>query len=162
MSKVIDYEGKKLMIDCIGCAREKGAFNTGNIYKSEYFDVHQDLETPIPGFLIISSRRHIKSIDEFTDSEQLDFIKTITLARKAQRQILSIEHIIMVQEEISKHHFHVWLFPQYDWMDNIGGRVSAISTIMNYAKESMKTIEILESIEIMNHKLISFFESYAR
>jgi hypothetical protein len=84
MSKIKDYLGQEMKIDCIGCAREQGQISTGNIYQTEFFDVHQDLEIPIAGFLIISSRRHIKSVADFSDSEQIDFIKTFCTARKAQ------------------------------------------------------------------------------
>jgi diadenosine tetraphosphate (Ap4A) HIT family hydrolase len=156
MNNIIDYNGEQLLVGCIGCARESDQIIIGNLIKTNYFDAHQDLEIPIPGFVIISSRRHIKSVDEFTEDEQIDFIKLLSNVRKAQRSALKIDEIILIQEENSKHHFHIWLFPRYSWMDKFGKKVSSSAEVIKYAKMHMKTPENLELIKKANNSLIQF------
>jgi len=105
--KIVDYNGQEKSISCIGCARERGEIATGNIMKTKYFDVHQDFETPISGFVIVSSCRHIKRIDEFTKPEQQDFIKLLIKIRTALRKVLKIKIVYLIQKEDTSHHFHI-------------------------------------------------------
>ena len=157
---IVDLTGKTKKIACLGCDRENGLIDLGNIVKSEYFDAHQDYEIPIPGFVIISSRRHIQSIDEFTDDEQQDFIRFLCRLRSAQRQFLGIEVIYLVQEEDTSHHFHVWMFPRYDWMEEkFGRKIQSVRPIMEYARENMKTEANIQEVEAATQKLKQFFSS---
>ena len=157
---IVDLRGQKKKISCLGCARERGEISLGNIIKSKYFDAHQDYEIPIPGFVIISSRRHIQSVDEFTDEEQQDFIKFLCSLRTAQRQVLGIDVVYLVQEEDTFHHFHVWMFPRYDWMaEKFGRKIHSIRPIMEYARENLKTEENIKEAENATQKLKQFFSS---
>ncbi|MFA6518751.1 MAG: diadenosine tetraphosphate hydrolase [Candidatus Shapirobacteria bacterium] len=157
---ITDLTGKTKKITCLGCDREKGLINLGNIVKSEYFDAHQDYEIPIPGFVIVSSKRHIQSIDEFTEDEQRDFIKFLCRLRSAQRQVLGIEVIYIVQEEDTSHHFHVWMFPRFDWMEErFGRKIQSVRPIMEYARENMKTETKIKEVETATQKLKQFFSS---
>lgn len=157
---IVDLTGKTKKIACLGCDREKGLIDLGNIVKSEYFDAHQDYEIPIPGFVIISSRRHIQSVDEFTDDEQRDFIKFLCRLRSAQRKVLGIEVIYLVQEEDTSHHFHVWMFPRFDWMEEkFGRKIQSVRPIMQYARENMKTKINIQEVETATQKLKQFFSS---
>jgi diadenosine tetraphosphate (Ap4A) HIT family hydrolase len=69
----------------------------GTVLTTEHFDAHQDFEIPIPGFIIISSRRHLNSVDEFTGEEKLDFIDTLITVRAGMRKTLDIEVVYLVQ-----------------------------------------------------------------
>jgi diadenosine tetraphosphate (Ap4A) HIT family hydrolase len=157
---IVDLTGKTKKIVCLGCDREKGLIDLGDIVKSEYFDAHQDYEIPIPGFVIVSSRRHIQSIDEFTEDEQRDFIKFLCRLRSAQRKVLGIEVIYIVQEEDTSHHFHVWMFPRFDWMEEkFGRKIQSVRPIMEYARENMKTDDNIQEVETATQKLKQFFSS---
>ena len=153
-----DYKGNSREVDCLGCARERGEITQGSILHSDYFDAHQDFEIPIPGFVIISSRRHIKSFDEFTDQEQLDFMAVLKRVRSAMRTALQIETVYFVQEEDTSHHFHAWLFPRYDWMEEkFGRKIQSVRPIMEYSREHMKTPENLAKVEKAFKKLAALF-----
>lgn len=154
---IIDYKGNEKKITCLGCERENGVISLGNIVKSEFFDTHQDYKIPIPGFLIVSSRRHIQSIDEFTDDEQSDFIKLICRLRAAQRKVLGIDVIYLIQEEDTVHHFHTWLFPRFAWMEEkFGRKIQSVRPIMEYAMENMKTESHIQEVEHATEKLKQF------
>lgn len=113
MEVISNYANVNKKISCIGCARERGEITLGNIKKTKYFDIHQDFETPILGFLIISSRRHIKTLDELTLPEQKDFIRLLCNARLALKKVLKVKIIYLIQREDAGHHFHICLFPRY-------------------------------------------------
>jgi diadenosine tetraphosphate (Ap4A) HIT family hydrolase len=155
--EITDIQGNKIHTDCLGCARERGEIITGTLTTTEYFDAHQDFEIPIPGFIIISSRRHLKSVDEFTEEEQADFIKILTTVRRTMRSSLGIDAVYLVQEEDTSHHFHLWLFPRQEWMIPFGRKIQSVRPIMEHAREHMKTAENLklvnEAIEKMKSTL---------
>ena len=153
-----NYKGKTQTISCIGCDREQGKISSNDTFlKTKYFDAHQDYGTPIPGFVIVTSRRHIASIDEFTPEEKIDFIDTLTNIRKALRQIFKINTVYFYQGEDAPH-FHIWIFPRYNWMtEKFGKYIESVRPIMNYAKDNLKTPDNLQEIDQVINKLKEFF-----
>ena len=107
--------------NCTSCALQRGEKESigGIIAATNYFEARQDYAVPIPGFIIISSKRHIQSIDECTQEERYDFIEFLHKIRCALRQTVAVHTVYIIQEEDAKH-FHVWLFPRYDWMEPLG------------------------------------------
>lgn len=123
--------------------------NPGAIAESEYFVAEQNYEFPIPGFVIMVSKRHLQSVDEFSDDEQWDSIKFLCHLRSTMRNALGIEHVYIIQEEdTTTSHFHVWLFHRYQWMkDKFGRKIESVKPIMEYARENMKTSENLDVVD---------------
>lgn len=72
---------------------EKILFPNENIITTKHFDIHQDREALIPGFFIVASLRKLKSIDEFTDEEAIEFINLIRKVRKGMRDVLKIKEV---------------------------------------------------------------------
>lgn len=159
--ETVDYKGNPTRVSCLGCARENGETERmDTILTTEHFDAHQDFEIPIPGFIIISSRRHLQSVDEFTDKEKLDFINTLIAIRAGMRKALNIDTVYLVQEEDTSHHFHIWVFPRYNWMaEKFGKKTPSLRPIMEYARENLKTAENLKKVEDAINKLKTYFEA---
>ena len=114
MFKIKDIGGKEYEINCIACAIAEGKIQLPmeNLAETENFIAEQDTECPIEGFVIISSRKHIYSVDEMADSEIEELAKLMKKVRSAMRKVLGIEKVTIVQEEnTSNSHFHIWLFP---------------------------------------------------
>jgi len=155
MALITNINGETKEIDCLSCAIISGEVeNSGTILRTKHFDVHQDYEIPITGFIILSSVRHLKSVDEFTDEEKAEFMDTLTSIRKAIREALDIQIVYLIQEEDTSAHFHIWLFPRYDWMlEKFGRKIQSVRPIMEYARENMKTEENLNNINIAVKKL---------
>lgn len=130
---------------CLKCALQKSELNTlGSIISAtEHFQARQDYAVPIPGFVVITSKRHIQSIDEFTSAERTDFIEFVYVMRKRMRCALKIETIYMIHEEDDLH-FHLWLFPRYEWMKQFGN--ISIKPIMKWASENLITQENLNAV----------------
>jgi diadenosine tetraphosphate (Ap4A) HIT family hydrolase len=160
-TEIVDYKGNPTQVSCLGCARENGEMErVDTVLTTKHFDAHQDFEIPIPGFIIISSRRHLQSVDEFTDEEKLDFIDTLIAVRTGTRKALAIDVVYLIQEEDTSHHFHVWVFPRYDWMsERFGKKTPSLRPIMEYARENLKTTENLKKVEEAVSKLKSYFEA---
>jgi len=106
------------------------------ILKTNSFNVSQDCEVPISGFIIVAPLRSLRSIDEFNDEESAEFINLIRKVRKGMREVLNIEEVYLFQNEDTEHGFHLWMFPRHDWMDRFGRKVQSVRPIMNYAKEN--------------------------
>lgn len=141
---------------CLGCGLTKGELGTigGILAETPYFQVRQDYAIPIPGFVIIGSKRHIQSIDEFTPAERTDFIELLYTMRKRMRERLSIDTVYLIQEEDSSH-FHIWLFPRYDWMKEFGKEIKSVNPIMQWARENLTKSEDIQAVKEAAEKLKS-------
>jgi len=148
--RIKSYENKEEDVGCIGCALQKGLIKTssGLIYKGKYFEVRQDYELPVKGFFIISSKRHIVGIADFTKKEQEEFMKIIYNLRKIMRDNLRIGYVdLFMREETieskrAPSHFHLGLLPKYDWMKKFDSTIK----IFEYARKKLKTKENLNEI----------------
>ena len=158
MVEVRFLNGDDANIRCIGCAIQKGEIKTiGKIFETENFVVEQDFEIPIPGFMIIASKKHIKGIENLNKEERSEFIELLFKVRTAMNKVLETEYIYIVQKEdsiIRKSHFHVWLFPQEKWMiEQFGGKISSLSPAIEFAKKEMKTSKNLEKVKEVAKKI---------
>jgi diadenosine tetraphosphate (Ap4A) HIT family hydrolase len=149
---------------CIGCALQSGELKrTGcKIGETKNFDVEQDYETPIPGFIIISSKKHIKGIEDLSEKVRKEFIDLVYNVRKAMSTVLGVEYVYLIQKEdtfITRSHFHVWLFPRYDWMNRFGDKIASVTSIIEYARKNMKTDENLTLVKDTALKISSYIST---
>lgn len=152
---VKDILGKEWECKCIGCSIGNGEITPPGevIMSTKNFVIHQDPEIPIKGFLIIASKKHIQSISELTLEESQELFDLVYRARMVLTIMEEIKEISIIQEERSVH-FHLWLFPRYEWMDeNFENSLSKVREILFYAKDKYKTEEnmadILSTVKII-------------
>ena len=154
MRSITDIYGKKHKVGCLGCDLRIGKLSgAGVVLSSKYFEVEQDTEIPIPGFMILSSKRHLISVDDFTKAEQIDFVGTLVKVRQAMRKVLKIKVVYFFQNEDTDSHFHVWIFPRYQWMNKFGKKIQSVRPIMEYARRKLKTKKNLAEVEKSRLKL---------
>jgi len=128
------------------------------IVDTKNFVLHQDPEVPISGFLIIASKKHIKSISELSLEESTEFFELVYKARLVMKNVVNINEVTIIQEERSGH-FHMWLLPRYEWMtDKFGNSLSTVREIMSYSKENLKTKDNIEEILSVASKLKNAFK----
>lgn len=164
--EIIDIYNNKTIVkdECLSCAINSGEYKVpcGLICSTKHFGVNQDCEIPIPGFIIVSSKRHIQSIDQFTEEEQKDFISLIIKLRKGMREVLDINQVDIISVELPERkdeHFHLWLYPvTKEATERFGTGIKAVKPMMNYAKENLKTPENIEKVEEYAKKLREFIE----
>ncbi|MEC1524826.1 diadenosine tetraphosphate hydrolase [Neobacillus niacini] len=143
MRKITLSNGNTVEVECLSCALTSGLVEPdgGVILETEYFHAHQDVAYPIEGLVILALKRHIKCLDELTDDERLDYITTMTKIRKAQREILGIDYVYYFYNEDTTHHFHTWLVPRYDWMNEFGRSVESLRPVLLHARNHRNTDE---------------------
>jgi diadenosine tetraphosphate (Ap4A) HIT family hydrolase len=107
-----DFLGHEWTVDCIGCAISGGlmAVPGGFIQRTQNFCVHQDPLIPLPGFLVIASLLHIRSLSELNEAQYREFSQLLWITHRAIKAMVGVEHVTIVQEESSQH-FHLWFFP---------------------------------------------------
>jgi len=107
-----DFLGNEWDIDCMGCTISNGKMLVpgGMIRRTANFCVHQDPLVPLPGFLVIATVRHIRSLSQMQAKEYEEFFELVKTAHLAIKEATDVEYLTIVQEESSVH-FHLWFFP---------------------------------------------------
>lgn len=135
-------------VECLSCALVNGLIEPegGVVVETEHFHAHQDVAYPIPGLIILASKRHLKSLDELTEAERLDYITILSEIRKAQRDVLGIESVYYFYNEDTTHHFHTWMVPRYEWMYEFGRSVESVRPVLLHARNEMNDEANLKSV----------------
>lgn len=143
MRKITLSNGKTVEVECLSCVLTSGLIEPdgGVIIETEYFHAHQDVAYPIEGLVILASKRHVKCLDELTDEEKLDYINVMTRIREAQREVLGIEYVYYFYNEDTTHHFHTWMVPRYEWMNEFGRSVESVRPVLLHARNHKNTVE---------------------
>ena len=155
-----DFLGNEMTFDCMGCDITSGKLPVpgGIIYRGDVAVLAADPEVPIPGFLVVNVARHVRSLSELNSAERHEVADLAAAAERALKS-LGISEVTLVQEERSSH-FHIWIFPNYDWMtEQFGKGVSYLRDIMHYAEEHADDAarrEVLATIE----KVRDYFEEH--
>ncbi|MER2156196.1 MAG: diadenosine tetraphosphate hydrolase [Solibacillus sp.] len=148
MKKITLSNGKTIEVECLSCALTSGLIEPdgGVVFETKYFHAHQDVAYPVKGLIILASKRHIKSFDELTEEEKLDYIQTLTRIRQAQREVLNIEYVYYFYNEDTTHHFHTWMVPRYEWMYEFGRSVESVRPTLLHARNFMNDTENIEEV----------------
>lgn len=147
----IDILGNEWNYDCMGCSIcNKEIIPPGDvIYDGKYCILASDPEIPIPGFLIINSKKHVKSFSELEEEERHEIIDVLYKAENALKKLDICNEFTIVQEERSRH-LHVWIFPNYDWMiEKFGKGISYLRDISSYAKENSNADNIERVLKVV-------------
>ncbi|MED4041215.1 diadenosine tetraphosphate hydrolase [Niallia taxi] len=148
MREITLSNGTTVEVECLSCALTTGLIEPdgGTVLETKYFHAHQDVAYPIKGLIILASKRHIKCVDELTEDEQFDYIKTLSRIRRAQRNVLGIEYIYYFYNEDTTHHFHTWMVPRYEWMYNFGRSIESVRPILLHARNEMNNRENIQEV----------------
>ena len=151
MEKAINILGEEIEFDCMGCdiANHKLVPPGGYIYENSFINVCADPEIPIKGFLVLGIKKHIKSITEMTNNERINLITVLNDSINAIKKAGVAEEVLLIQEERAVH-FHIWIVPMHDWMNEIGKSVKNVRKFIEYSKEHFdenKKQELLQAIE---------------
>lgn len=142
-------DGRTVEVDCLSCAVVNGVLEPtgGVVMETKYFHAHQDLAYPIPGLVIMASKRHFYGLDELTESEAHEYIAVMRRIRQAQRAALGISHVYYFYNEDTTHHFHTWMVPRHDWMKPFGRSIESVRPILLHARNTMTSAEQLSQLK---------------
>ncbi|MDR2902752.1 MAG: HIT domain-containing protein [Lactobacillales bacterium] len=104
---------------CLGCYMVNNPGALGDyllpIYQDDLVLLTQDVECPVPGFYILSTKKHVSSITELTPEENAHLMDVLYKVRLAMKNILGIDQATLIQEEKEDiGHLHFWLLPVWD------------------------------------------------
>lgn len=157
---IVDFLGNSWSFECMGCAIANGGVQVpgGILYEGEHILLVTDAIIPIPGFLIAQAKRHVNSFAELRPEEKKELDVVLVQAERALKELGVTSEVTLVQEERSKH-FHVWVFPTYDWMEQKFGKgVKYLGDIIEYAKsnageaEKEEVVLVAEKVKNYLHK----------
>lgn len=122
--------------------------------QSRFFEVNQDWEVPIEGFMIIAPLvRGKKSLDDFTNEERIDYVQFVSRVRSAMRSALGIAEVYFFQNEDSAYGFHLWMFPRHPWMERFGRKIQSVRPVMEHAKEHMADEKTIAAVKAAAEKI---------
>lgn len=103
---------------CRGCYLEQNSRYIPEIipiWENNDFTVRQDVEFPIPGFYIVSARKHINTFADLSLEQSSSFGIIVRSVRKAMREALKINRVhIFLEERRIEPHLHLWLLPLWE------------------------------------------------
>lgn len=159
MRKITLANGNTVEVECLSCAITSGLVEPdgGVIVETEHFHAHQDVAYPIKGLVILASKRHVYGLDELSEEEMIDYMNLIRRIRKAQRDVLGIEHVYYFYNEDTSHHFHTWMVPRYEWMYEFGRSVESVRPVLlharNHMNEEPNKVAVLKAIQDLTFEL---------
>lgn len=127
-------DGSKVSVPadtCRGCYMEENPaalpLYIKPVIQNENINVRQDAECPVPGFYIISLRKHIHSIGDVDESLAATLGVCVHIVRKGMKEALGIDRAhIYLEERIVEPHYHTWLLPLWSdvmWQHDIDPKV---------------------------------------
>ena len=138
--------------DCMGCTIANSYTDnskiSGQVLKTKNFNIAQDSELPINGFIVIGSNRHIKNINEMNLAEKQELIILIDAVIRGLKKLNVCSEFDVVWEEKENSHFHVWIMPRHKYLlDAMGTNIiKKVGELFDYAKENLRTKENLKEI----------------
>jgi diadenosine tetraphosphate (Ap4A) HIT family hydrolase len=129
------------------------------VYKNDLFTLGQDWECPIPAFFILAPTRKIRTIDELSDKDASEYIYLIRKLRKGMKEVLNIHEVYFFQNEDTKHDYHLWIFPRYDWMGPFGKGIKSVKPIMEYSIKEMMKENVLAEVRSCVQKMKLFMNN---
>ena len=153
--KTKDVLGNEIEFDCMGCdiAYHKMIPPGGYVYEDNLINISADPVIPIPGFMILGIKKHIKSINELSKVERYQIMDVLNLTIEKMKECDITKEVLIIQEENARH-FHIWIVPIYEWMAQFDKSVSNIDRIIKYSYEicdDNTKDEILKSIEKLKY-----------
>ena len=150
MGRLISYSGEEIVFEgCPACDYSNHLFSlkSGIAYEDELFMLSQDWELPIPGFLVVSPKRHIEKFCELTSDEKIKIFEIVDKSINILRENNICDNFNVIFEEKPGIHFHIWVMPRHDWMNKeFGNPTKRIDDVFKYAKNNLRDCKNLEYI----------------
>lgn len=128
-------------------------------FENERFTVAQDWELPIEGFMIVSPKRHVERLDEFSRDERIEMLDIVNRTIKILRENDVCEKFDVIFEERANRHLRVWIMPRHEWMMEIcEGIIDNVEVVCDYAKKNFRNDEVYERISEVNEMVREGFE----
>ena len=153
--KIKDVLGNDIEFNCMGCdiANHKMIPPGGYVYEDSLINISADPQIPIPGFMVLGIKKHIKSINELSKEERYQIMDVLNLTIEKMKECDITREVLIIQEENARH-FHIWIVTIYEWMEQFDKSVNNIDRIIQYSNEicdDNTKDEILKSVEKLKY-----------
>jgi diadenosine tetraphosphate (Ap4A) HIT family hydrolase len=140
---------------CLSCSIVTGRREPcgGTIFETAHSHAHQDVAYPVPGLVILAAKRHFVTLDEMTSDEVADFLPVALRVRRAQREVLGVDHIYYFYNEDTTHHFHLWMVPRHAWMARFGRSIESVRPALLHARDTMSGDHELQELARVSERL---------
>lgn len=160
MNKVTNILGEEITFECMGCdiANHKLIPPGGYVYEDEFINVSADPEIPIIGFMVLGVNRHLKSINEMNSNERFKVIEILNKTIEIIKKLNIAKDVLIIQEE-KANHFHIWIVPIHNWMNQFKKSVLNIKDIISYAKDNFNETnknELLNTVDKIKKEFQNF------
>ena len=161
-------DGSYWLVDkstCRGCLmqskRAELPYYMQPIYEDRDVIVSQDAEFPVPGFYIVSPKKHLGSCADFSVKLSLKVGLITHIVRKGMRDILGIEFAEIYHEERLKNsHYHHWILPCWKYGVDKSGCLPTIfkSKVSGYENFDPNIVSYLRSFDFAEEvdKILNF------
>ncbi len=137
-----DYANNEIKFSgCPACAYANHEFELpcGMSYENDNFTVSQDWELPIEGFFVVAPKRHVEKLSELSRDERIELFDIVDKTIKILRDNKICDRFDIIFEEKENRHFHVWIMPRHEWMnDLVDNIIDEIGIILSYAKNNFR------------------------
>lgn len=139
--------------NCLTCQFNKGITTPGGIvFQTKHWLCDHSFDTPLPGFLILKTRRHVESFAYLTQEEACEFGIVLFKLTKALKQVLHPEKIYILKFGEVVKHLHFWLIPRTtEVLKNCGKGPESVMKIIEFYRSNFsikdKKAEIINIIK---------------
>ncbi len=137
--------------NCFGCQITAGAVHIpgGDIWRDNEWQVGHDPKNVIPGFIVVGTIKHIKTITEIPDASLCFGFQLISESRRLLEAHFGLKKYITFQNDRTDGHYHIGLLPIYPEMEQFGGTFENIIPFLKWTKKAWNTPEKLEQINVI-------------
>lgn len=146
--KEITIFGDEIEGKCIACeiVSNPNQFKDGRIFKSEFFDIHQDFGLAVPGMMVITSNRHVTNIDTLTDDELAEISLLQVYCKKALLDLWECEEVTYMLLEKPTSHLHYIVIPIWKSL-KISNKYNVLSEIIAQKNKLKNNHENLQKVK---------------
>lgn len=157
--KEITIFGDEIEGKCIACeiVNNPKQFKDGRIFRSEFFDIHQDFGLAVPGMMVINVNRHVANIDTLTDDELAEISLLQVYCKKALLDLWECEEVTYMLFEKPSSHLHYIIIPIWKHL-KINNKHSVLSEIIAQKNELKNNPENLQKVKDAVLELRKWFE----
>lgn len=133
--------GKAVKNDCLFCglSGNSDVLSDERIFRSEFFDIYQDVGLAIPGLMIVSPLRHVPNVEALSDDELAELGLLMVYCKKALVDIWELEKVVFQINDKPNNHVHLVIVPlwkEFRSFENLG-----VLEKLEQQKESLKQDE---------------------
>ncbi len=146
---------------CITCniINKKVSPLGGVLYADDSVILNHAIDVNIPGYSVLSTKRHIRSLSVMSQIEMDALFKTLKKTVDYLENVEKVEKVYVIHIGEETEHFHFHIFPRYEWMKTLLEEKSNDGALLfSYIRETYKEIDDDQPILEISNKLKNYLK----